>query len=178
MVALCKLSSSQARKGMASLCESVLVGILVSSFAGCETSIRGLGPSNQLIVEQAAVGDPAIVPSELIDAGVVFADKANYLCIPLSRLGLTGDDVVLSATSSCECIRPSIVTFHATSNTIGRALRVEFENKSDPNSSVPANLSVEVTLELERGALEVVMIQFLLTTESPVAEAQIPIDSS
>lgn len=98
-----------------------------------------------------------------VDAGVVFAGCPSYFCVPLSRLGLTSSDEVESINSSCECIKPSLVRYAATSTSVVDGLRLEFvaEDLSENPTPESMHLAVVVTLKLIAGKSKNVTVNFL-----------------
>ncbi len=117
-------------------------------------------------MEIAVNAEPTAALSSTIEAGVVFGDEAKYHCIPLSRLGVSDSDQLISVKSSCECVNPAIVEFRETTTKVARALRIDFVSDPMPSGSVaaPVNLSVDVTFELSDGSVKTASIKFLLTT--------------
>ncbi len=154
-----KLSSSQA--AMISIGCGVVVGLMVSQITGCGAVV---GPEG-VAARAATVANGGTTSSPSIDAGIMFADQANYLCVPLSRLGISSADEVLAVNSSCECTRPSIIEYQETRAQSARALRVDFEPEPGMAGSqaAPMNLAVEVSLELGAGRRATATIQFLHT---------------
>ena len=160
---------------MISVAWGVLLGLVVSHVAGCGAVVDAAASGDGVASESSAVANDESTASRSIDAGVVFADQANYLCIPLSRLGISTGDEVLEVRSSCDCTQPSIVAYHVTTTKSERALRIDFEPESTvPESTVPgstmpgsqaapASLAVEVTLDLAGGRSTSATIQFLHT---------------
>lgn len=150
------------------------MGLVVSHVAGCGAIVDAAASGNGVASEASAVPNDGSTASRSLDAGVVFADQANYLCIPLSRLGISTDDEVLEVRSSCECTQPSIVKYHDTTTKAGHALRIDF--KPEPviaaSQASPANLAVEVTLELASGPSTTATIRFLHTSAVEVVVAQ------
>ena len=99
------------------------------------------------------------------EAGVVFGDQPNFLCLPLSRFGITNSDEVLSVRSSCECTRVSIVKYRDTAYGTGSGLRIDFVPEVSVSSSafVPAELAIDVTFEFVDGRSTIASIHFLHT---------------
>ena len=85
-----------------------------------------------------------------IDAGVVFADEASYLCVPLSRFGISSSTEVQSVRTSCDCTPPPIVQFCDSTGKMERALRLDFavELASDCANPTSSNLAFEVRYQL------------------------------
>ncbi len=151
---------------MISVAGGVLLGSVVSHVVGCGAVVDAAASGDGVASESSVVPNDESTAPRSIDAGVVFADQANYLCVPLSRLGISTGDEVLAVKSSCECTRPSIVEYQETTTKSDRALRIDFEPEPTvPGShAAPASLAVEVTLELAGGRSTSATIQFLHTT--------------
>jgi hypothetical protein len=98
------------------------------------------------------------------DAGVIFGNEASYLCIPLERIGLAADEI-RQVTSSCECVRPSVVEYRDTANQTASALRLDFvvEPEGDDEPSA-ANLAIQISFLLANGATQPFTVQLLHTT--------------
>ena len=138
----------------------VVMGLLAVSLLGCGVITDASGKS----VSEFATSDFSNTPSQcVIDAGIVFADEAKYLCVPLTQLGIADSDEVLSVNTSCECTHVSIVQFGKSSTTTARALRIDFRSETATSDSKQAlsNLAVKVTLQLSNGHTAVATIQFL-----------------
>jgi len=156
-----KLSSSQALKlssSQAGFFRSAVVGLIVAS-GGCDSL--------------AALSVDATVPiasqsgrtAKNFDAGVLFANEASYLCIPLERLGIGSAQEILSIKSSCECVRPSAVRYVRQISQDGVALRLDFVKDSQAQDNMdPVSLAVTIKLQLASGIEQSVTIQFLHTT--------------
>lgn len=147
----------------------VVVGLLAASLMGCGAITDASGNS----VAEFATSDFSNSPDQsMIDAGIVFADEASYLCVPLSRLGISDSDEVLSVQTSCECTRPSVVQFDESPSKTARALRIDFrpEPSTSDSKHAPSNLAVKVTLRFTGGRTTVVTIQFLHTIRASGGE--------
>ena len=128
-----------------------MTGLLISS--GCEVSTAKPSVAKTDL-------DPAHVQ---IDAGVVFSDRASYLCFPLSRFGISRAENIEAVDSSCDCLKPSIVRYPNTSATVADGLLFEFPiDYHTPNeASQPMHLGVEVNLRLVTGNTLTVTVNFL-----------------
>ena len=85
-----------------SLAIAILIGI------GSLMLSSGCGVSNG--ITSVAKTEVAPAPME-IDAGVIFSDRASYLCLPLSRFGMSSSDDIETIVSSCEYVKPSLVRY-------------------------------------------------------------------
>ena len=126
--------------------------LLAMLFAvGCDTQMLAVG----------TVADRPVTPPEevLIDAGIVFADRASYLCLPFEKVGLPTDASVVSIESSCDCVSPSLVTYATSESSRASGILLQYGNEStfhgdDPKSLPalpPANLRVVFVLTLAGG---------------------------
>lgn len=88
-----------------------------------------------------------------IDAGIVFADRSGYFCIPIETLGLTPTEDIQGVTSSCNCILPSIVIFNNDQGQKCLALLLKYSPDSTAGSigTKAVRLSVILTLNLKDG---------------------------
>ena len=102
------------------------------------------------------------------DAGVVFADEASYICIPLEKLGIDVGKEIASIKSSCECVRPSVVRYLRRKSEEGVAIRLDFVEESNAQDEInPVLLGVAITVTFVSGDEQLVSILFLHT--SPLA---------
>lgn len=70
------------------------IAAMTAAVAGCEGALTA-GTAEQIIAE------PLSNAPVVVDAGVIFADRENYLCLEFEQLGLPNGDVVTSVSSSC-----------------------------------------------------------------------------
>jgi hypothetical protein len=96
-----------------------LLMILVCATGGCERANR-LASVHLEGGEKAAQGSSAdqvgatqygATQGDTVQAGVILADRAGYLCLPFERLGFDEDAEIVSLQSSCECVQPSLVGY-------------------------------------------------------------------
>ena len=87
--------------------------------------------------------DSAIVE---IDAGVILSDRASYLCLPLSRFGLTDDEEIESIISSCECVKPSLVNYADSATTTIDGVLFDFIPEETPLDEPPHLMQVGVVI--------------------------------
>jgi hypothetical protein len=131
----------------------VILGCLVS-LVGCNSR----APSRE--ANRASIGQ-----LNAIDAGVIFVDENNYLCVPFSRIGIDESTRVTSVSSSCECTRPSIVVYQESASKVARGLRVDFVDDAvagvDKQTTLP--LAVVIKLQLDTGHMVSTTIEFLYT---------------
>lgn len=75
-------------------------------------------------VERTRASDP--IDRYSMDAGVVFIREASYRCIPLAEFGIETADQVESVDSSCECVRPRLVSYLDDTQVSRDAVRLDF----------------------------------------------------
>ena len=102
-----------------------------------------------------------------IDAGVVVADRGGYFCLPLERVGLDSQAAIASLTSSCECVRPRVVTYKSGNESWGRGILLEYVAEPTPAQSdreyLPANLGVIIEATLADGGKHTFTVDLLHT---------------
>ena len=104
--------------------------------------------------------------SPVFDAGVLFANEASYVCIPLEKLSIDPAQEIVALKSSCECVRPSVIRYFKRQSQEGVALRLDFGDDSNgQGETTPTPLSVEIQFEFAVGAKQSVTIQLLHTTQ-------------
>jgi len=110
-------------------------------------------------VEKADIN---VAPLE-IDAGVIFSDRSNYLCIPLDRFGLASADNIETIVSSCECVKPGLVRYSDSSTTAAVGVLFEFVSEEASSDSTPQlmQLGVVVTLTMKSGDIHTVIVNSL-----------------
>ena len=122
------------------------------ALAGCDPSAAATSSS--------PTGATTTGRATTIEAGVVLANRAGYLCLPLQQVGLLPDDQILSLSSSCECIAPRMVEYRNSSNAVGRAVLLEYvtetagahsDSAADASDHTVANLGVIIEATLADG---------------------------
>ena len=102
-----------------------------------------------------------------INAGIIFAGQASYLCLPLTELGLDGVHAasdVAALSTSCACVHASLVAYHRSSTQSEDALRLDFTpDEPTDREHRPAHLAVEVTLQLSSGSQRTLRVNLLET---------------
>ena len=101
---------------------------------------------------------------ESIDAGIIFSDQSNYLCIPLNRIGISSPSQIESIRTSCECVTASLVKYRENATKTVDAVRIDFvqETKNSPSFQAPAiNLEVDVRILLSNGLTKSLPIRFV-----------------
>ena len=141
------------------------IASMIATVAGCEGALTA-STAGQLVTESSKA-------STLFDAGVVFADRENYLCIPFAQLGLADIEVPLSVDSSCECVHPSIVSYHTPQGRDARAVLLRFakEDSQETPSTEPGtssnsavNLGVVIDMKLADGSDKQFTVNLLHTS--------------
>ncbi len=139
----------------------MLIVVLMLAAVGCEGRLKATDSDVALV----AVGNTS-VPK--IDAGVVFADRSGYLCLPLQRVGLEARAEVVSLSSSCECVQPRLVEYKVLGEATARGVLLEFvaeptSGESSGTSNVTADLSVIIEATLADGAKHTFTVDLLHT---------------
>ena len=100
-----------------------------------------------------------------IDAGVIFGDRSGYLCIPLSRLGISSSESIEAIASSCECVKSSLVRYSESSTTTADGVLLDFTPDELPDDTTPQStpLGVVVTFSIVGGGTQAVTLNFLHT---------------
>ena len=114
------------------------------------------------------VGKTEVASANLeIDAGVVFSDRSSYLCVPLSRFGLSSSENIETIVSSCNCVKPSLIRYSDTSTTTadGVLLELTSDEESGDSTPQPIHLGVVVTLTMDSGEARTVTVSFLHSPE-------------
>jgi hypothetical protein len=105
----------------------------------------------------------------VFDVGVVLDGQLGYFCIPFERLDLDPKCEVLSISSSCDCLIPSVVEIRLYGDKSGRAVLIVYEDKhlsgqedmSAKFDFVPASLAVEVEVRVDDGSIRQLVINML-----------------
>jgi hypothetical protein len=108
----------------------------------------------------------------VVEAGVIFADRESYLCLPFERLCLPVATSVVSVASSCECVEPQVVAYRTQHGECAKAVLLRFVKEDieviDPDafSSTPivaASLGVLVDVTLADGSTRSFKVNLLHT---------------
>ena len=137
-----------------SLAIAIFLGIASLLFSS------GCGVSNAT----SSVGKTEVDAAALeIDAGVIFSDRASYLCLPLSRFGISNSDDIETIVSSCECVKPSLVRYSDSSTTTADGVLFEFIPDEVPPDTTPQpmGLGVVTTFTMVGGETRTVTVNFL-----------------
>ena len=146
---------------------AIVVGLILNA-GGCGSPLVLFADTT---IPTASQVSHARSSSNRYDAGVLFANEASYLCIPLEKLGINPAQEILSVKSSCECVRPSVVRFLQRRSQEGVALRLDFveDTQGHADETSPSSLAVEIKLQFASGTEQSVSIQFLHTTQMGTA---------
>ena len=136
----------------------VLVAALCIGLGGCDP----ITPGSTSSVDPAAVArheENQGVGSRRIDAGIIFADRASYRCLPLAQLSIRSAGQIHSLETSCECVEARTVAYRGSDGRIADALRLDFVPEDSGGKSVPGGsrdfrpslLGVVVTIRLVSG---------------------------
>jgi len=96
---------------------------------------------------------------DLIDAGVVFTDQPHYVCVPLSRLGISGSSEISSIRSSCDCTLVSVIKIRESATRSPEALKIDF--KQEYSTENAALIQVEFTINTTSGDSHKFAIRFV-----------------
>ena len=164
--ALCNPPVQQLNRRIASF---LAIASVFATVAGCEGAIS-VGTAEQIIAEPLSNAPAAV------DAGVVFADRENYLCLSFEKLGLVDGDSVSTITSSCECIEPSVVSYRSTRGQTAYAVLLRFVKEESKNARqkelepsdfavvTPVNLGVLIDVKLADGSDKQFTVNLLHTS--------------
>ncbi len=101
--------------------------------------------------------------SSQVDLGILFSDQPVYACFCLERFGIKSTEDLRAVESSCECLRPSIVSFYDPRGKSAKALRLDFlpEPKVPASDSKSTSLAIRVSLIFHSGDRREVDVLFL-----------------
>ncbi len=118
-------------------------------------------------------GDSELVQTREIDAGIIFAGQASYLCFPLTELGLDGvrsASNIAAVTTSCECVQASLLSYYFSSSRVEDALRLDFTPyEATDGAHRPSPLAVEVTLKLTGGGQRTLRLNVQSVVHAPTS---------
>lgn len=98
-----------------------------------------------------------------IDVGVVFCDRASCLCLPLSRFGVSDRLDVKTISSSCDCVRPSLVRYRSSSTESADGVWLDFipECADSVVAPEPKRLGIELTVTMVDDRTRTITVNFL-----------------
>lgn len=103
----------------------------------------------------------------MVDLGIVFNDKSNYLCWPLERIGISKNSKVTSVSTSCECASARIVEYKkGLSESPARAVLIAFEPPAIAKGTTDntyALLGIVVKLVTDDGVLHQLTVKVVHT---------------
>ena len=128
-----------------------LVSILFSP--GCD-----LSPATESITKTENDSKPIE-----IDVGVVFNDRTSYICIPVSWLDQEDRADIVDVTSSCDCIRPTLVRYKANGGETATGVQCEFipDDRADAAIGQSIALAIAITCHYSDGTNQAITISFL-----------------
>jgi hypothetical protein len=104
----------------------------------------------------------------VVNAGIIFDRDQSYFCIPVERIHPQLSEAE-SWSSSCDCVRPSIVWFKSPSGQAKPALRIDFvPDTRSLDQAVVSSLSVEIVAVLPDNRKQIVEVVFLSSTFAEV----------
>ena len=98
-----------------------------------------------------------------INVGVLFSGEPSYMCIPMDQLGFDDAAAPIDLLSSCECVKPSIVTFVDRTGSSKWAVRIDFLADRANERLEPNLLGVEVSVRSKETAWKKIVLEFLQT---------------
>jgi hypothetical protein len=100
-----------------------------------------------------------------IDVGVIFNERTSYICIPVSWLGEENGADIVDVTSSCECIRPTLVRYKAIGGETTAGVQCEFipDDHTDAAIDQSMALAISITCHFSDGTNQVITINFVST---------------
>jgi hypothetical protein len=110
------------------------------------------------------------------EAGVILAGHSGYQCLSLEAVGLRASDEVLSVTSSCDCLAPSLVKYATSQSAHASGILLQYVDESTAHGNVsahgdstsvpaspPAHLRVIFTFTLADGSTHEFTVNLLHT---------------
>lgn len=142
------------------------MGALILAVLGCGGPVATASADRPAPISAASLGPLSLGPASAtnirtnvdgkvtIDAGVVFADRASYLCVPVKQLGIDGDFSTARIGTSCECVQGRVVAYRNSSGESELAVLLDFN--PDPGHASSADkqslmLGVIVTVAFTDG---------------------------
>lgn len=101
--------------------------------------------------------------TNVVSAGVIFAEGASYFCLPLDSLGIDSSKEIKSMKSSCECAQPRLVLFKRRGEVI-HGLKIDFLPSADEQAD-PVELRVDIELAFVDGTKENISVDLLHTSQ-------------
>jgi hypothetical protein len=162
-----KLTSSQAHKLTSSQAHKLFSVLPLMLVTGC------IDPDSST----SRFSDPGReVSSHSITAyaGIVLADRDGYLCLPFSQVGLSAEaDEVVSLTSSCDCVRPKVISYLTPNGDSAKGIFLEYIREQYNKNEVAKvglagsraiDLSVVIGASLKSGSAIEFRVNLLHTT--------------
>lgn len=112
---------------------------------------------------------PGASPLE-VNLGVVLLDRESYYCLSAEQVGISTEDRIVSATSSCECIEPQILEYYSRKMPSGEfetkqavLLKLAHENRPPDADFRPTLLGVQLKLEFADCSAQMITLNSLQT---------------
>ncbi len=131
--------------------------IVLGTFFGLNVSQT----ATKSISTTATIGSDRAI--DVFDAGIVFNDQPHYVCILLSRLGVSDSAEIDSIQSSCDCTVASIVAIRESATRTREAIRIDFKQGGSTERS--SSLQVQFTINTWNGDSRNFAIRFLSTSQ-------------
>ncbi len=105
----------------------------------------------------------------------MLSDQRGYLCFPLEKFGFDRDAAPLSVHSSCHCVTPSLVRYHAADGSSPIAILLQYVPGTDLQAGVPqvSPLAVTIDVQLADGRSHTTTVNLLHTVLATVSKDEI-----
>jgi hypothetical protein len=141
--------------------------LLLSGVTGCrettDTVSDVAGSSKLALMPRAGLADASLSQQAgsdsdsppIIDAGIIFSDRSNYLCIPIERLGLDPSEEIVSVRASCDCVTVEVVEYAGSLSRFDKAIFVTFLPELEHGQSMDVgSVSLGVIIDLRTAGSE------------------------
>jgi len=123
------------------------------ALSGCDAPVATkLG---QQSYSESASSISGITSNASWEAGVFLAGRSGYQCLALEAVGLRPDDEVVSISTSCDCLSPSLIQYATSETAHANGILLQYVDESsatgNDSASQPANLGVLIELTLADG---------------------------
>ncbi len=114
---------------------------------GCE---RIEGHSSETVLLALPKKETSSPDTMSMDLGILFADREQSFCFPITKLGITRADQIRSVFSSCDCIVVKLREYTEPDGQAAVALDIHHAKSQDgPNPTI--RLNVQLALETSMG---------------------------
>lgn len=145
------------------------------ALSGCDAPVAAkLAPQS---VSESIRSTSSNISKTSWEAGVILASRSGYQCLSLEAVGLKPIDEVLSVTSSCDCLAPSLVKYATSKSAHASGILLQYVDEPTAHgtdsfhggdaasvpTSPPAHLGVIFTLTLADGSMHEFTVNLLHT---------------